>query len=122
MDGLHPLSDQDGVADVFIDGQAMRITAARTYFRLKNMVEWCALCGSKGRHAPIRLHPWDSWDALGDRLSARWDVYLWHPSHWDRHYATLPDIPVSIMAAASWRQPLETSNQETTEEQYALFM
>lgn len=97
MTGLRPLADGERTArgeliipDVFVAGVPHQITAATTYFLLKNM----AACGPR-----VRLHPWDSWEELGERLSARLGLHLWHPRHWDRYYATRPDVPASTPGA-----------------------
>ena len=51
----------------------MRITTARAYFFVKHMQAW---------GARIRLHPWDTWDKLADRLEQRLEYHIWHPWHW----------------------------------------
>ena len=122
MEGLEPFGDQDDVVDVFIDRQPMRITQAPAYFRLKNIAAWSALREDKGRLSKVRLRPGDDWDSLGDRLSKRWQVHVWHPSHWDSYYATLPDVPASVLAAREWLQALYAPLAENEEGQYKLFL
>jgi hypothetical protein len=73
MHGVRPLTE-DGLPDFFFQDQPMVLTQARAYFMVKNLQAW---------GAAIRLHPWDSWDRLADRLDRRWAQHIWHPSHWD---------------------------------------
>jgi hypothetical protein len=126
MDGLQPLEEKDGVADVFVDGRPMRITHARTYFRLKHLAAWLQMCNTPGAHT-IELYAWDTWDDMALRIEARLGIYLWHPSHWDRYYETLPDTPASAPGVtprtmAEMRAQLRTEQdaQDARTEQYAL--
>src|SRR5712691_3297583 len=66
--------DNDGLADFFFQDVPMRLTSATAYFRVKAMQTW---------GARVKLHPWDSWDLLADRLEQRLGQHIWHPSHWD---------------------------------------
>jgi hypothetical protein len=115
MDGLHPV-DEPTLPDVFVRGQPMQITQAPTYFRLKNLAAW---------GADIQIHPWDTWDRLADRIGTRLGKHIWHLSHWDTYYATLPDVPASAPGAvpttrAEARQK-QQEQQRTEDAQYALF-
>src|ERR1043166_6774752 len=89
MDGLQPVDDRT-LPDVFVRGVPMQITRARGYLFVKHMASW---------GADVTLHPWDTWDTLGDRVSQRLGQHLWHPSHWDRYYAGLVDVPASTPGA-----------------------
>jgi hypothetical protein len=126
MEGLQPLDGHEGVADLYVHGQPMQITHARTYFRLKHIAAWFALCPNQLGPGPIRLHVWDTWDTLALRVEARLGTYLWHPSHWETYYATLPDTPTSAPGAtprtmAILRAALKVEQESEVREQYALF-
>lgn len=98
--GVELLSEKDGVADVFLWDVPYRITEAQAYFMLKHLCEWFGLTRTL---SPIQLAEWDDWDSLGDRLSDRWGRFLWHPSHWETYYATLPERPASTPGATPRR-------------------
>jgi hypothetical protein len=124
VDGLEPLGEHEGPADVFIDGRPIRITQARTYFRLKHLADWLQMCKTPGAHT-IELHVWETWDELAVRIEHRFGTHLWHPSHWDRYYATLPDTPASTPGAsprtmAEIRAALKADKERKDEAQYAL--
>jgi hypothetical protein len=128
MEGLQPLEEKDGLADVFINGRPMRVTDARTYFRLKHMASWLAMCQTPGA-TMIELYAWETWDAMALRIEARLGCYLWHPSHWDTYYEQLPDIPASAPGVtprtmteirAQLRAKIEESDEKAP--QYALFL
>lgn len=59
--------------DFFLQNIPVTIMAISAYFVAKN------------RHAckgPIKLHDGDTWEALADRLDARFGKHIWHPDHW----------------------------------------
>ena len=64
---------EDELPDIFIAGMATQILTAPAYFVAKNL----AACGRR-----VTLHPWDTWDALADRLEQRLGYHIWHPWHW----------------------------------------
>ena len=103
MEGLEPLDNERGLPDVFVRGQAMRLTQARAYFRLKNLQMW---------GVDIHLHPWDTWEHLADRLDARFGRHIWHLSHWDAYYATLPDVPASTPGAVPLTRAMARAQQQ----------
>jgi hypothetical protein len=124
MEGIEPVGEHEGPADVFLDGRPIRITQARTYFRLKHLASWLGMCKKPGAHT-IELHVWETWDALAVRIEHRFGKNLWYPSHWDQYYATLPEMPASTPGAqprtmADVRAARKASAEEAPR-QYALF-
>lgn len=111
MPGIHPVTDERTVPDVFVQGLPCQITLATTFFRLKHLAAW---------GAEIELHPWDSWDRLGDRLGARLGRHIWHPDHWTAYYAALPDIPASTPGAVPLTRAMVRERRRTRERQLAL--
>lgn len=107
MEGLSPIEDAT-LPDIFLNEQPYQITEARTYFRLKHLAGW---------GATITLHPWDTWERLGDRVAARLTYHLWHPSHWDAYYAALPDVPASTPGAVPLTMAMVREQRRTAEAQ-----
>lgn len=81
MEGLEACIGEE-MADLFVDGQPLRITAVHPYFRLKHVAAWGP--------TRIRVNDFDTWEELGRRLERRLGVYLWHPSHFDAYWARQP--------------------------------
>lgn len=106
MEGLDPLDNDRELPDVFVRGQPMRLTQARAYFRLKGMQMW---------GAEVELHPWDTWERLADRLDRRFGRHVWHLSHWDGYYETLPDVPASTPGAVPLTRAMARAQQRHEE-------
>lgn len=66
-------SMDDELPDVYIHGEPMQLLTAQAYFVAKNR----AACGGE-----VKLHAWDTWDNLADRLETRLGYHIWHPWHW----------------------------------------
>lgn len=79
MHGVVEADDRE-LADFFYEDRAYRFVAAQAYFLVKNYQNW---------GARVRLHPWDTWDKLGDRLGERLGNHIWHPSHWEARDAAV---------------------------------
>ena len=67
-------SYSEEMADLFLRGMPMTIETAQAYFLVKNYAQWPGNA--------IKLHAWDSWDNLADRLDQRFEQHIWYPSHW----------------------------------------
>lgn len=112
MDGLHPVPDET-LPDVFLGDVPYQITHALTFLRLKHLAAW---------GAPVTLHPWDSWERLGDRLGARLGLHIWHPAHWEAHYAALPDVPASTPGAVPLTMAMVRAERQAAHAQLDLLL
>lgn len=113
MDGLLSLADDPtGVLpDVFVDGVPYQVLSGLAYVLCKHH----AACGAR-----IRLHPWESWERLEARVSARLAQHVWHPSHWDSYYETLVDVPASTPGAVPLTMAMVREKRREKQAQLAL--
>lgn len=119
MDGLRLLHDADAVLpDVFLAGVPYQITAGFAYWRLRHIAAWERL--QAWRVPTIRLHEWETWEQLGDRIGSRLGVHIWHPRHWDQHYATMVDVPASTPGAVPLTRALVREKRREQRAQLAL--
>ena len=112
MPGIVPLAPEDpAVPDVFIGDLPCQLTEARTFFRLKHLAAW---------GAEVSLHPWDTWDRLGERLGARLGLHVWHPAHFDQYYETLEEQPASTPGAVPLTMQMVREKRREAKAQLAL--